>query len=168
MLASRTVRLADAWSDEAVAVLARAFFDDPQFVYLEPDDDRRRPLMPLFMSVGVRYGRLFGEAYATDPQPLGGAIWLPPGHTEVLPDRLAEAGMAAAEEAAGPDAMARFGAFMEVGAMLHRRDMPMPHWYLMILGVDPPVQGRGLGGSLIQPVLDRADRDGLPLSLIHI
>ena len=47
----------------------------------------------------------------------------------------------------------------------HRQLAPEPHWYLMILGVDPPHQGRGVGGELMQPVLAQCDRDGLPAYL---
>jgi ribosomal protein S18 acetylase RimI-like enzyme len=36
-----------------------------------------------------------------------------------------------------------------------------PHWYLAMIGVDPSLQGRGIGAQLMQPVLDEADRDGL-------
>ena len=35
------------------------------------------------------------------------------------------------------------------------------HWYLSILGTDPAAQGRGIGASVLQPVLDRADADGV-------
>jgi GNAT superfamily N-acetyltransferase len=37
-----------------------------------------------------------------------------------------------------------------------------PHWYLGILGTDPPHQGKGVGRALIEPVLARADEDRLP------
>jgi ribosomal protein S18 acetylase RimI-like enzyme len=43
----------------------------------------------------------------------------------------------------------------------HERLVPEPHWYLMILGVDPPHQGRGVGGTLIRPTLARADAEGV-------
>ena len=36
------------------------------------------------------------------------------------------------------------------------RCVPEPHWYLLLLGVDDPYRGQGLGGRLIEPVLARA------------
>ena len=36
-----------------------------------------------------------------------------------------------------------------------------PHWYLGVLGTDPPMQGRGLGSGVMEPVLSRCDRDGI-------
>ena len=48
---------------------------------------------------------------------------------------------------------------------LHKRDVPAAHWYLMSLGVDPPRQGQGVGGRLIQPILARADAERLPCYL---
>ena len=45
---------------------------------------------------------------------------------------------------------------------LRQRDVPEPHWYLWMLGVDPPRQGQGVGSMLLQPVLWLADRESLP------
>ena len=39
------------------------------------------------------------------------------------------------------------------------------HFYLQGLGTDPPRQGEGLGSAVLQPVLARCDRDGLPAYL---
>ncbi len=36
-----------------------------------------------------------------------------------------------------------------------------PHWYLAGLGADPGWQRRGVGSALLEPVLARADRDGV-------
>ena len=36
-----------------------------------------------------------------------------------------------------------------------------PHWYLAVIGSDPAWQRRGAGSSLLAPVLERADREGL-------
>ena len=34
-------------------------------------------------------------------------------------------------------------------------------FYLAVIGVEPSAQGRGLGGALMKPVLDRADNEGV-------
>ncbi|MFC4035846.1 GNAT family N-acetyltransferase [Streptomyces polygonati] len=39
------------------------------------------------------------------------------------------------------------------------------HEYLMMIGVEPGLQGKGLGGDLINDALARCDRDGLPAYL---
>jgi GNAT superfamily N-acetyltransferase len=54
-----------------------------------------------------------------------------------------------------------FRAFMKTGANGARLHPTYPHWYLETMGVDPGVQRQGLGGRLIQPVLEIADRDQL-------
>ena len=39
------------------------------------------------------------------------------------------------------------------------------HWYLHYLGVEPRRQGKGLGGALLAPVLERCDAEGIPAYL---
>jgi GNAT superfamily N-acetyltransferase len=41
----------------------------------------------------------------------------------------------------------------------------VPHFYLAMLGSSPSVQGRGLGGSLLDSVLGRCDDEGWPAYL---
>jgi len=40
-----------------------------------------------------------------------------------------------------------------------------PHWYILILGVHPVHQGKGLGGELLKEVLQRADKERVPVYL---
>jgi ribosomal protein S18 acetylase RimI-like enzyme len=48
---------------------------------------------------------------------------------------------------------------------LRRRLIPYPHWYLDMIGVNPPYQGQGFCSRLVRPVLERIDRDGMPCYL---
>jgi ribosomal protein S18 acetylase RimI-like enzyme len=57
--------------------------------------------------------------------------------------------------------MATFRAFDES----HRQQMPIPHWYLMALGVDPAHQQRGHGSGLVRRGIRRADSGALPIYL---
>jgi ribosomal protein S18 acetylase RimI-like enzyme len=43
---------------------------------------------------------------------------------------------------------------------IHKRRVPEPHLYLMVVGVDPELQNRGAGSALIREGLARADGSG--------
>jgi GNAT superfamily N-acetyltransferase len=49
--------------------------------------------------------------------------------------------------------------------LLDRKTPHASHFYLRIIGVDPAQQRRGIGGRLMQPVLDRCDREQIPAYL---
>jgi ribosomal protein S18 acetylase RimI-like enzyme len=53
----------------------------------------------------------------------------------------------------------RFLANMRYTEKIHRRVMPEAHWYLWAIGVEPTRQGRGIGGRLVTPVLERASKN---------
>lgn len=150
---------------EAGDVLARAFHDDPIWTWVFPDAAARARTLPWFMEVGTRYCLLFGETYTTSGRVDGAADWLTPGNTGFPPQRLIEAGYAPMREKFGPEPYARFMAMLAHEQPLHDEAVPGPHYYLMTLGVDPPRQGQGVGGALIQPVLARANAERLPCYL---
>jgi GNAT superfamily N-acetyltransferase len=143
--------------EHAGFVLGRAFLDDPLMTFIFPDDDQRFRELPWFMSVAVRIGTRGGRVH-TDDRVAGCAVWLPPGATDVD-------GIGDAARRWGADALGRFDAAMQHLSDLHHRLMPEAHWYLMLLGVDPPYQGQGVGGELMQPILGEADREGRPAYL---
>jgi len=147
--------------EHAGFVLGRAFHDDPLMTFVFPDDDQRFRELPWFMSVAVRIGMRGGRVH-TDDRVAGCAVWLPPGATDVDDAAAAAAGIGDAERRWGAAAFRRFGVTMEHLGEFHHRLMPEPHWYLMLLGVDPPYQGQGVGGELMQPILAEADRDPRP------
>jgi GNAT superfamily N-acetyltransferase len=43
----------------------------------------------------------------------------------------------------------------------HHHEVKQPHYYLNLLGADPLFQRIGAGGAVLQPVLERCDREGL-------
>ena len=151
--------------DEAGEMLGRAFFDDPLMEYILPDEASRAGKLDWFMRSGAKYGTLYGEVHTTPETVDGAAVWLPPGEADMGLFRMARAGMILGPFKLGPGAFGRFMTLMNYMEELHKRDMPKDHWYLMILGVDTAKQGQGVGGSIIQPILGRADADGLPCYL---
>jgi GNAT superfamily N-acetyltransferase len=162
---TQTTIMRDDQIAESGAVLARAFHDDPMMMWIEPDDARRGRSMNWFMSKGAIYGHRYGEVHTTPGKVDGNAVWLPPGDTKVGTMRMMRTGMIAAPIKLGFSQFNRFMKVMNIFEHLHEQAMPDRHWYLMILGVDPPRQGQGVGGALIAPVLARADAESLPCYL---
>jgi ribosomal protein S18 acetylase RimI-like enzyme len=154
-------RLSEALLDEAADIQARAFYDDPLFAFVFPDARERRARLAWLMRMGVAYGCKYGHVDTTAETMLGHAVWLPPGNTHMDEARLAEAGFVNPEAHMGADALERFAAFMAQIGPIHERLMPEPHWYLMILGVDPRHQGQRVGSMLIQSMLAHADAQQL-------
>lgn len=51
--------------------------------------------------------------------------------------------------------------FFALGANAEKTAPVEPHWNLQVLGIRTQAQRQGLGSRLLQPVLSRADRDGV-------
>lgn len=151
--------------EPAGQALGRALVDDPAWLYVLPSPEQRARNLVWLLNMGLRYAERFGEVLATGSPVIGAAVWLPPGETTITPDRLDQVGFAAAPARLGAEAFTRFERFVDRLAEMHATLMPEPHWYLMTLGVEPAMQGRGAGRQLLQPVIERADRDGLPCYL---
>jgi GNAT superfamily N-acetyltransferase len=164
-MATDTRALAKQDVPEAGQVLSRAFWDDPLITYLMPDDARRAKGLPWFMTIAARYGTKYGQPYTTSNKVDGAALWLPPGETTISTTRMITNGLIAAPLRMGIGGANRFVKTMNVLEHLHVRDVPERHWYLMVLGVDPPRQGQGVGGTLVGPILARADAEALPCYL---
>ena len=159
------VPLQRAKLSEASEVLSRAFQNDPLQQYVLPDSQDRQRLSPLHFQPLLEYGLQFGEVLVTDGFVKGAAVWLPPGSTEVTEDRAASAGLDRVAETIGEVAADRFFSALGFLDPFHAADVPEPHWYTMVVGVDPSAQGLGLGRALLQPVLDRARVSGHPCYL---
>jgi ribosomal protein S18 acetylase RimI-like enzyme len=145
-------------------MLARAFFHDPMMTFILPEAGARKGALPWLLRSGANAGGLFGEVYAT-PGQAGAAVWLAPGQHHLTEDKFARCGFAEAFARMSPDATERFQQVMGHLGAVHDRDVREPHWYLLILGVDPVCQGNGMGSALIQPILQRAAEARLPCFL---
>jgi ribosomal protein S18 acetylase RimI-like enzyme len=58
----------------------------------------------------------------------------------------------------GPEASSRSLRVWRLFAGTRAREAREPFWHLLVIGVAPAMQGRGIGSALMQPVLAQADR----------
>jgi GNAT superfamily N-acetyltransferase len=146
------------------ATLAAAFADDPFPVHLQPDRTRRMAMLPSFLGSAQRHCLRYGEVWATDDA-AAVACWLSPGRTTPSTAQMLRSGMVGGTLRLGVGGLRRL--FRLTGRMdaAHHRAVPGPHWYLFLLAVRPDAQGTGLGRAVLQPVLERADAEGLPCYL---
>jgi ribosomal protein S18 acetylase RimI-like enzyme len=146
-------------------VLGRAFETNPGFVWALPDASSRLRKLTWFMETATKIGDKYGEVYTTPEGVDGGAIWLPPGKTTLSLPQMLTGGFLSAPLRWGIGPFMRFMGVVSRFEHLHKEAMPGDHWYLFILGVDPPRQQQGIGSALIQPGLRKADESRLPCYL---
>jgi GNAT superfamily N-acetyltransferase len=133
-------------------VLASAFYHDPAWRWILPADGRRWRTLPWLFRTAIAATLAGGRVDTTDD--LGGiALWIPPGaQLEVarasqrslllLPLRLR-------------GAYRRFRDYTRWNHDVQRRAHPGPSLFLSGLGVDGAMQGRGIGGALLEAGIAR-------------
>jgi ribosomal protein S18 acetylase RimI-like enzyme len=148
---------------DGVSVLSRAFLDNPATLAMLPyPAERRRAALLRVMRGFIEAARRAGEASVVCAGgKLGGAMLaFAPGSFPVPP--LARAWMSFGPLTAGPRATLRY---IAAERQLRRLHPTTPHLYLFVLGVEPALQGRGLGSRLLAELCARADRESLPCYL---
>ncbi|MDL4817096.1 GNAT family N-acetyltransferase [Actinomadura opuntiae] len=150
-------------ADAIAAVLGRAFDDDPVWRWILPDDASRVRRLTGVFGILLRRVHLRHEGTETagrGPGVEAAALWDPPGLWRV-PVTAQAAQAVPLLRALGrrvPAALRALGA-------IEKHHPQEPHWYLAVLGTDPPAQGHGLGGALLRSRLDRCDAEGVPAYL---
>jgi ribosomal protein S18 acetylase RimI-like enzyme len=145
-----------------IALSSRAFFDDPFFTYLLPEDALRRSRLPIFFRsvfthMGAR-GRIVTVRDETDTA-LGVAAWLTTGGYP-LPVMLQLRQIPSATRTfyRRPRLLLAGNRYVTALARAHRKD---PQWYLMVLCADPPHQRSGVGTMLLEHALAQVDAEGV-------
>ena len=140
--------------------LAAAFEHDPVAKWVVTDKARRFQVMRAFFQAGLH--SLWWQhrlVYLAD-EGAAACVWLPPGQVQPTPEEMA---------GAAPDFEAAFGefapGFATLAAIMEKAHPHQPHYYLPFVGVQPIQQGRGLGSAVLEPMLVRADAEGMPAYL---
>lgn len=142
--------------EAAAEALALAFADDPAWAHLMPDDATRAEQLLVYFTADL--GNLVPEhreLWVTDDG-AAAAVWGRPGRWRVPMSRT----LRPARQMASAFGL-RLPQAIWTQLRLERLHPRKPdHWYLHYLGVEPRRQGRGVGGALLAPVLQRCDEQG--------
>jgi ribosomal protein S18 acetylase RimI-like enzyme len=158
----QVVRLPAQRLEEASAVLARAFQDDPAWTWVLPNARRRAELLPWLFRIGFEVTD--AQLWTTEGEILGVARWLPPGRPQVHVGPMLRALIATPMRVR--EATPRFFAYGRAVESMRAEAVPEPHWYLAGIGVEPARQREGIGAALLAPGLDAATEAGLSCALL--
>jgi GNAT superfamily N-acetyltransferase len=158
-------RLSSSECRLASNLLGRAFAEDPIITWFLRGRLRCRIAFPAFFRAVLIEMLSSGHIYTAngDGKLIGVAAWRPPHYEEAEPG--------ARRSAARQRALVRMlfprasqGLFAGFAAMeqFHPAEA---HWYLAFVGVEPTLQSRGIGQSLLTPVLRLADQARVPCYL---
>jgi GNAT superfamily N-acetyltransferase len=139
--------------------LARAFHDDPAFVFMMPDPAIRRARLPSFFRFVIREDLAAGRALHAPDMEVA-TLWRALGRQKEAP-----LGPLRTNLTFLSIFRTAIGRAETVGKALAVHHPKGDHWHLRYIGVRPEAQGKGWGGLALRQGLARADADGLPVYL---
>ena len=144
----------------AGSVLALAFETDPHMQWIFRDASRRLSrLQRMWTTLIERTWLERGSCHILEHQ--AACIWLPPDSWQM--NLITQAQLLPPLTGTVRDALPRLLRVHFFNDHKHPREPA--HWYLATIGVAPAWQGRGYGQALLEPILNRCDRDREPAYL---
>ena len=144
--------------DEFAHVLSRAFYNDPYYLWTMPNDKRRMAQMHWWMKILLTYTLKYGSVHHTEDH-RGIAMWLGPDEPVIDDVKILAMGVAMYPFKIG---VRNFLRVLDISGQWKRehKKRSKRHYYLMVIGVEPEFQGKGIGSRLLQVGLNRADDEG--------
>lgn len=154
--------------DVRLKILAEAFFQDPLFEFFWPDQEERSrkigPVLKLFLEGSSQVFTL--DAPDGSCAAVMGAF--APGEYPPSFLRLLSALPMLIGTAVGlliTDGMGLLQKFWNIYSDAEKIRPKEPHWYIVVIGVDPEHQGKNCGGKLLGRILLQADEQQVPVYL---
>ncbi len=156
--------------EAASRVAARAFYDDPLFVYCFPDLNERKIKAVTHCEHMILLGILSGEVFTTSSNIEGVAVW----HANDIKDQklgkqskeiIRRLRRVKRENFSDPLFAEKYSIYAEISNSLRNKHVNFPHWDLIMLAVDPLQQGKGYASMLIRVKLREFDKLNLPCYL---
>lgn len=140
-------------------VLTEAFYVDPFYEYIFPNDSKRNGQLQWIMKGFLRYSFQYGKIYYLSNL-MGVALWLGPDRPFLSDLKLALLGFYKYPFKVGFGNTFRMEKITTLWSKMHKKE-PKNHWYLMFIGIHPNLQGQGFGSALLNPIHQWADQERL-------
>jgi hypothetical protein len=139
--------------EAATEVQSAAFQDDPLWLFLFPEVERRKRLLRKTFRRVLRWGILNGRAYAVGEPPQGVALWSAPNEKLPILNALRSGIWQMLFDLVFMLSLPRAVPIFSRFEAMQQRYAPEPHYYLQTIAVAPSAQGQELASKLIRPIL---------------
>ncbi len=151
---------------KAVACLKDAFQNDPLWAEVFKNDHRRDKSLSSFFTIPLLYGMKYGKVYATSPEIEGVAVWMPDKHADMTMWGMMRSGGLSYGMKMGKETIRNLSIISkQLGPDRKRLMKNKPYIYLTIIGVTSAMQGKGLGGILMDALKEECSSKGVHLYL---
>jgi ribosomal protein S18 acetylase RimI-like enzyme len=141
--------------------LTRAFPDDPFYDWVLPKGRRREAALTGFFRLLLsQLSDRLQETFTTTSLS-GTAVWLAPGKHQLSWWQQLRL-IPSFTRVVGPSGIPRGLRIIAHMDALHTSLAKEPHYTLLLIGVEPSTQRQGVGRKLLEPILERCDRERLP------
>jgi len=106
----------------------------------------------------------YGELVIPNSKSYGASLWTKPKDAN-LTKQLSMKKRMFIQEHLGKNSLQIYNKIIDFMSQKSKNIIPKNSWYLSIVGVDPEFQGKGLGKTLILPILEKTDKTGIPTFL---
>jgi ribosomal protein S18 acetylase RimI-like enzyme len=140
-------------------VLSRAFYNDPYYLWIMPNDKRRMAQLHWWMKILLRYTLMYGSIHHTEDHK-GIAMWVGPDRPVVDDVKILSMGVVMYPFKIG---IRNFLRVLDISGQWNKehKKLSKRHYYLMVIAVEPEFQGKGIGSRLMQVGLTRVDDEKL-------
>jgi len=147
-------------------ILANAFYDDPAWINVMPDEEIRKKKLPITFEFILTHTLKYGEVYAPTNTIEGVALWLPHNKVEITFWRALRSGALRIGIKMGQDIGNRIQkVFYPIDEDRKENMKGKSYIYLQAIGVAPEYQGKGYGGRLLRAMFERCDKEGISIYL---
>ena len=143
-------------------ILSKAFFNDPYYVYIMPNEKKRTSHLKWWMKIMLKYSFKNGEIYVTSDNKgiKGVSLWCGPKKPTLNNIELALLGLINYPFEIGIKGFIRMLNVSTEWEKIHKKQNKN-HYYLLVIGVDPEFQRKGIGSLLMKEILKKADSENL-------
>ena len=145
--------------NEFAGVLSRAFYNDPYYVFIMPNDKKRMEQLQWWMRILLRYTYKYGSIhYTNDFKSV--AMWVGPDKPIIDDAKIGYMGLMLYPFKIG---VLNFRRLLDISGQWNKehKKLNKRHYYLMVIGVEPEFQQKGIGSRLMQVGLKKADDEKL-------